>query len=174
MNTFIKLLAGFRASIEELCAICGTEKRDAQMALEFLELEYSEDGLDGGTFLCLAVYDMLCQLGMRENALLIVKKFFKEIYEVGNDCSKHQHEKHKFAVLQINNNRFAWITNDHDRVLDIKELSWVERCPLPIVFVGIVLPGLFERAVAALEQLRDQQRVKASQQLSQEGQSSAS
>jgi hypothetical protein len=157
-----------------LSAICDLKKRDIQMALEFLGLDLPEEGMDGGTLLCLAAYDILLRLGLKDEALMIIKKFFKEIYELGNDVAAHPGERKKLVILQINDNRFAWITNDHGKIFDLKELSFVERCPLPMIFVGIALPGLFERAVAALESLRGQRRARALQQSSESGPTSAS
>ena len=138
------------------------------MALEFLDLECDE-GLDGGSLLCLITYDMLKQLGMSEVALIVVKKFFKEIYELGEELIAKSGEPRRIVILQVNDNRFAWITNDHGKILDLKGLVFVERCPLPMIFVGIALPGLFERAGSALRSLRDQRRAKALKQSSEAG-----
>lgn len=124
------------------------------MALEFLDIEPKEGLLNGGQFLCLSVYDMLRELGMKDNALVIVKKFKTLLQNLGNLWGES--EGRRFVVLQVNDNRFVWFSEFDKHVFDLKELSFVEHCPSPLLFVGIVLPELFQRGVEAILSLRDQ------------------
>lgn len=143
------------------------------MALDFLNIEAQEDQIDAGSFLCLAVYDVLRELGFKEEALSIVKKFKTEIQACGHIYA-HGENPPIVSILQINDNRFAWLMPDSKLVFDFKEISSSERCSLPTLFVGIVLPELFSRVSAGLQAKRDQRGSGASARSSESGPSSGS
>ena len=138
-----------------LCSI--SELREADIRFVLSTLLNSPVGNDkvatSGEALALLVYDLLQVSGFPKERTSALVKFFKpQFIELGRtlDAAKLG-DKTPLTAISIADNRYAfWVGRKEG--YDLTELVVVEKVPVPVLSLSIVLPKLYQRALRVLSE----------------------
>lgn len=141
---------------ESLTVITDLTLKDIRFVIGTILGGPTSGALTSGETLAVVVYDMLKQLGYQtEHACSILKHFNSEFCALGTLYDAADFEKPiKTITFQLLDNRFAFMSNKPGAIFDFTTLELVERIPLPVLSVAIVLPKLYQRVLTSLSSLR--------------------
>lgn len=159
---------------ESLTVITDLTEKDIRFVVATILNGPSTGALTTGEVLAVIVYDMLKQLGYQtEHACSILKRFNIELYALGKTYEGADFKKPlKMTTLQLLDNQFALLSDKPNAIFNFTTLAQVERIPLPVLSVAIVLPKLYQRALMSLSSLRcrrSQEESRQDQQTAYEG-----
>jgi hypothetical protein len=133
--------------------VSSLEPKDIRFVLlTLLDSRTSDKSVTSGEALCLLVYDLLTQLGFKqEHCSSIVKHYKESLYSLGRMLEGQKHVP--MAALSLMDNRFSALMgmgkDKEPSIYDFIEMDAVERVPIPVLSVSIVLPRLYQRALKA-------------------------
>ena len=134
---------------EAICSVTSLEPKDIRFVLKTVLDKSEAKVLTSGEALALLVYDFLIQLNFKaEQVAALVKRYEDTFLKLGRELAACAPDAAvSMTTLVVADNRYAFIGKDG---YDLTELVAVESVPVPVLSLSIVLPRLYQRAVAVL------------------------
>lgn len=139
-----------RAAIQ---AVTNLEPMEIRFIVHTILSGPPEGALTEGEFLALLVYDLLKEMGFsKEPSASLIKNFKSEFERLGKEYAiLESGAPVKAVTLQLVDNRYAFLSDKNGEVYDLKALERVQRIPVPVLSLSIVLPRLFQRSLLAVQ-----------------------